>query len=425
MTEKKKDSFFNPERRCASKASQEWMRSLIDEVLEFEEKQGLRRRKRRPVDQRLFEEQVEALISDATYTLLYAPKGRTGHICLSLSKQKIGPKQGGHRLVNSVLGDTLSLLAKDGVGLLEVSKGSLNAGMQTTIKATRKLRASISRVSLKTDDFRVIKEDPLVQLRVRNPITKKQRLLKIDQFDPDVIRMTQELVEINNFLESAWIEYHKVDDKVDERRRRIYRVFNDSLKRNGIAYGGFWTSLSKQDRLDYLYIDDEPCLEIDLKSAVLQIAYALVGELSDSDFYDIPVLTALGRDTVKKYTLIYLNGGKEAFNRPLPKRVNQLLCDDGDVSNERALSKLVTLIKEHHKKISCFFHPATAGELTYILGEIIVSTVLRLAREGIVALPVTDAIYVKESVQDYAQQVLQQCFRNLTNNQNLRTAASL
>lgn len=401
------------------------MRSLIDKVLEFEENQGLRRRKRRLVDQRLFEEQVEALISDVTYTLLYAPKGRSGDICLSLSKQKIGPKQCGHRLVNSVLGDTLSLLAKDGVGLLEVSKGSLNTGMQTTIKATKKLRMSISRVSLKTDDFRVIKEDPLVQLRVRNPITKKQRLQKIDQSGADVIRMTQELVEINNFLESAWIEYHKVDDNVDERRRRIYRVFNDSLKRNGIAYGGFWTSLGKQDRLDYLYIDDEPCVEIDLKSAVLQIAYALVGELSDSDFYDIPALTALGRDTVKKYTLRYLNGEKEAFKRPLPKRVYQLLCDDGDVSNERALSKLVTLIKEHHKKISCFFNPAKAGELTYILGEIIVSTVLRLAREGIVALPVTDAIYVKESVQDYAQQVLKQCFRNLTNDQNLRTAASL
>jgi hypothetical protein len=415
----------SPERRCASKTSQEWIKTLVGAVVEFEEKQGLRKRKRRLADQRRFEEQIEALISDVTYTFLYAPKGRSGHICLSLSKQKIGPKQGGHRLVNSVLGDTLRLLSKDGIGILEVSKGSLTAGTQTIIKAARRLKTSIKQYGLQTDDFKVIKEHPLVQLRVRNPITKKQRPQKIDQSDPDVIRMTQELVEINNFLQTAWIEYHKLDDRVDEQNRRIYRVFNESLKRNGIAYGGFWMPLSKEQRLEYLYIDDEPCVEIDLKSAVLQIAYALVGQINDSDFYDIPSLTALGRDTVKKYTLMYLNGGKEAFSRSLPKRVYQLLCDDGDTSNDRALSKLITLIKEHHKKISYFFNPTKSGELTYILGDIIVSTVLRLAREGIVALPVTDAIYVKESVQDYAQRMLQQCFRNLTNNQNLRTATSL
>jgi hypothetical protein len=86
---------------------------------------------------------------------------------------------------------------------------------------------------------------------------------------------------------------------------------------------------------------------------------------------------------------------------------------------------MLTQIKEHHREISQYFNPDKAGELTYILGEIMVLTVLRLTRSGIVALPVTDAIYVKESVQEYARQVLEQCFLEKTNNQNLRTEATL
>lgn len=400
------------------------MKALIGAALKFEEKQGIRTRKRRPIDQRQFEEQIEALICDVTYTLLYVPKGRTGHVCLSLSKQRIGPKQGGHRLINSVLGNTLTLLSMDGIGALEVSKGSINTGLQTTLKASKNLLSSIKQFGLTTDDFRIIKEDPLVQLRVKNPQAKRARLQVLNQADPEVARMTAELREINHFLQNAAIEYHLIDPKIDERNRRIYRVFNQSLSRNGIAYGGFWAGIGKKQRLEYLYIDDEPCIEIDLKSAVLQIAYALVGQINYTDFYDIPELAALGREKVKRYVLTYLYGGKEAFSRPLPKGIYHLLCSYEGEPNDRVLSRLLTLIKEHHKTVSHYFNPAGAGELTHALGEIMVLTVLRLTRVGVVALPVGDAIYVKESAEDFARQVFQECFNLVTDNQNLRTTAT-
>jgi hypothetical protein len=425
MTGKKKDSFFNPERRCASDISKIWMKGIIGEATSYEASQGLRQRKRRLTDQRRFEEQIEALVSDVAYTMLYAPKGRSSHVCLSLSKQRIGPKQHGHRLVNSVLGNTLNLLSEDGIGVFKVSKGSIKTGLQTIIQPSRRLQVSIRRHGLSTDDFRTIKEDPLVQLRVRNSATQKQRLEKLDLSDPEVARMTQELIEINSFLETAWIEYHATDDTVDERNRRLHRVFNQSLKRNGLAYGGFWTGISKADRLAYLYIDDEPCVEIDLNSATLKIAYALSGKTDMRDLYEIPRLKALGRERLKKYTLMYLSGGRYAFSRPLPKAVHRLLRLHEEESNERVLTQMLTQIKEHHREISQYFNPDKAGELTYILGEIMVLTVLRLTRSGIVALPVTDAIYVKESVQEYARQVLEQCFLEKTNNQNLRTEATL
>jgi hypothetical protein len=421
MAEKKKDSFFNPERRCASDVSRIWMRQIISEATGYEAGQGLRQRKRRITDQRQFEEQIEALVSDVAYTMLYAPKGRSGYVCLSLSKQKIGPKQHGHRLINSVLGKTLNLLSEEGIGVFKVSKGSIQTGLQTVIQPSRRLQVSIKQHGLRTNDFRTIKEDPLVQLRVRDPSTRKQRLEKLDLSDPEVARMTQELTEINSFLETVWIEYHATDDTVDERNRRLHRVFNQSLKRNGLAYGGFWTGISKVDRLAYLYIDDEPCVEIDLESAVLQIAYALVGKMDKRDFYEIPSLKAIGRDRLKKYTLMHLSGGRSAFNRPLPESTQRLLRLHEEESNERVLMRMLAIIEEHHREISQYFNPDKAGELTYVLGEIMVSTVLRLARSGVVALPVTDAIYVKESVQGYARQVLQKCFLEKINNPNLRT----
>ena len=80
MQDKPKDSFFNPERRCKTERSRAWIKALIEAAMAFEAQQGLRKRKRRLADQQRVEDQIEALISDVTYTLLYAPKGKTGSV---------------------------------------------------------------------------------------------------------------------------------------------------------------------------------------------------------------------------------------------------------------------------------------------------------------------------------------------------------
>ena len=424
MQEKTKDSFFNPERRCKTERSKAWVKVLIETAMAFEAQQGLRKRKRRLADQERVEDQIEALISDVTYTLLYAPKGKTGSVCLSLSKQNLGPKQDGHRLVNSVLGDTLALLAESGIGVLEVTKGSIKTGLQTTLKAAKSLKASIKKLELQTSDFHTLKERPLVQLRAKNPKTNRARLVPIDPSDSELIRMTAELVEINDFLSQADIVYHGSDPKADERDRKIYRVFNNSLKNNGQLYGGFWAGLVKEDRKGYLYIDDEPCIEIDLNAAQLQIAYGLAGVAKTGDYYEIPGLERLGRDTVKTYTLMYLNGGIEAFNHPLSTKVYRFFSPHEDESEARVLLRLLTVIRDHHKPIAQYLNPNKAPYLTYILGEVFVSTILNLAKHDVVALPLGDAIYVKESAKDQALKVLQQCFSTKTGSKQKITTGS-
>lgn len=229
---------------------------------------------------------------------------------------------------------------------------------------------------------------------------------------------------VRSWGKRADIVYHGSDPKADERDRKIYRVFNNALKNNGQLYGGFWTGLAKEDRQVYLYIDDEPCIEVDLNAAQLQIAYGLVGVAKTGDYYEIPKLERLGRDTVKTYTLMYLNGGREAFNRPLSRKVYRFLNPDEDESNARALLRLLTIIRDHHKPIAQYLNPDKVPYLTYILGEVFVNTILNLAKQNVVALPLGDAIYVKESAKDQALKVLQQCFSNKTGSEQKITTGS-
>jgi len=421
--ERLRDTPFNPDRCAASDKTKQWIKSALKAIEAFEIKKGLRQRKRKPVDQKLFEEQIEALLCDLVFTLLYQPKDRTGKISVSLSKQKVGPKQGGHRLVNSTLGRTLQLLGHDGLGLIEVTKGSKKSGLQTTVGVTKKLQAQIRGIKLQTDDLTLRKERPLIELRGPKVAGKRGKSLPLPQ-DPEVSLMTRELEEINEFLSQAQIEYHGSKPNIDERDRRISRVFNLTLKSYGQPQGGFWKQLKCEDRLGNLYIEDEPIIELDLKSACLQIAYALKGLEPLEDFYKVPSLQMLKREEIKKTTLTYINGGRAAFKHGISKTIYKKMCPGMEEDDDKVLSHLLSAIKDHHKPIAEYFNPDGSAYLAYIQGEVILDAVIRLMKQKIIALPVGDAIDVKESAEDQAIRAFQKSFEEKTGSKNKITLSS-
>lgn len=409
-----RDSPFNPERYAFSPTARQWIDSVLRAVESYEAERKLRQRRRKVTDQKVFERQVEALICDVVFTFIFKPKGTTGKISVSLSKQKVGPKQNGHPLVNSTLSKTLALLGHEGVGLIQVNKGSKQTGRQTTVYPAPSLEMQVNELRLTTHDFKLRKEQPLVQLRAPKVDGRKGRLLPLNEQDPDVLRMTKELEEINTFLSESQIEYHGDNTHIDERDRRIYRVFNGSLRFNGQPYGGFWKYLSGEDRLSSLYIDDEPIQELDLKSASLQIAYALKGIKPLDDFYAIPGLQRLEREQLKKIVLTFMNGGREAFKRPISNKIYKKLCQDIDESKEMVLRRILSAIKEFYKPVAEFFNPQGFGYLSFIQGELIMQTVSSLMAQKIVALPTGDAIHVKQSAEGQALEAFQKSFEEKT-----------
>lgn len=412
-----RDTPFNPERYASSERAKEWIDSALREINEFENKNRLRQRRRKARDQKLFEEQVEALLCDTVFTFLAEVKDRTGKISLSLSRRNIGPKQGGHRLVNSTLNKTLDLLGETGIALFDVTIGSKQSGLQTTVGVTCKLGSQLEKFQIEKKDFKLRKDKPLIELRGPKVAGKRGKPLPLPE-SPEVSRMMRELVEINEFFSQSQIQYHGSRTDIDEGDRKIFRVFNITLTSYGQPQGGFWTSLKNEDRVDNLYIEDEPIKELDLKSASLQIAYALKGIAPLEDFYAIPSLRMLKREEIKKITLTYMNGGRSAFRHGVTKSVYKKMCPDMEEDKNRVLLRLLSEIRDHHQPIKEYFDPERLSYLAYIQGEVIMSTIVRLMNQKIAALPVGDAICVRESTKDQAIKEFQRSFEDKTNSTN-------
>jgi hypothetical protein len=411
------DSPFNPERYAASDDAKEWITSVIKEIEAYETKHQLRQRKRKLRDQELFIRQVDALLSDAAYTFLYQPKGRSGKVSMSLSKQRIGPKQDGHPLVNSTLSDTLERLRQEALDLLEVTKGSKQSGLQTAVGLSKKSQVRIRKLGLETQDFKTHKDRPLIELRGPKINGKKGKRLPLDMTNPEIVRMCKELELINEAISEADIKYIGADPNVDDRARRIHRVFNDgSMESYGLCYGGFWVPLGQKDRFASLLIDKESIVELDLSAALLQVAYAIKGfDSTEIDLYRIPNYGVVPREKMKRWILTYFNGGEKAFkSMPLGKTLHKKLQRNEDESESQTFNRLIADLKNFHKKIDDLFKPEKTPFIRYVQGQIMMDVLLKLMKGGIIALPNGDAIYVKESCKDKALKVFQECFNART-----------
>jgi hypothetical protein len=412
-----RDSPFNPERYAASDKAREWIRSLLEQIEVYETKHQVRKRKRKPKDQELFIRQVDALFADAAYTFLYEPKGRSGKISMSLSKQKIGPKQDGHPLVNSTLSDLLERLGQEALGLLEVTKGSKQSGLQTAVGLSKKSQTRIKKLGLETKDFKTYKNRPLIELRGPKINGKKGKRLPLDMTNPEMVRICKELELINETISEADIEYVGADPNVDDRARRIHRVFNDgSMKSYGLCYGGFWVQLGQKDRFASLLIDNESIVELDLSAALLQVAYAIKGiDTTGIDLHQVPNYGVVPRKRMKKWILTYFNGGAKAFrSMPLGRTLYKKLRRDEDESESQTFSRLLADLEKFHKKIDDLFKPEKTPSIRYVQGQIMMDVLLQLIKDGIIALPNGDAIYVKQSCKDKALKVFQACFKART-----------
>jgi hypothetical protein len=267
---------------------------------------------------------------------------------------------------------------------------------------------------LSPPDWRSIKEiDPesLIVLRDRK-IKGKATQLPIKETD-DVRKYTRQIMRINATLRKANIDIVGTDDPlfldrdghvVAPYRRSLHRVFNNGeWKEGGRIYGGFWMSMRRDDR-HHIRIDGEKIGVADYRQLFPRMAYIkahLPDSDCDADLYDIAG-DGSSRSGWKKLVNSMLFAMKPLSN--WPKNARPEFPDDITFPQVRKM------IFERHAPIAKFFGTGMGYHLMWLESEMLIAVISKLAKMGITALPLHDAVLVAGSKIDIAAATMQEEF---------------
>ena len=323
MTNLLRDIPLNFDRKAFSENAQALVRDFTERLLAYEKGAAIRTRARKPLDQIIFNDQVEAIICDLIFHHLKPSKERSGWLSVSLSHKMHGI----HSLQNSTLGKTLGLLEL--IEFIHLEKGEIGTGLQTRLCLTYKAKAWLEANQFKIEDLKVMKPKPLIQLRSPKNDKKKYKLLEVNYNDPVIRGYLEQVQALNAHYEGADIVYH-AGDGTDDTNRFVYRVFTEgSYESCGRLYGGFWHGLKHQERLDHITINDEFLVLLDFGQSAIRLAYAEAGAIPPTtDLYVIPGYEK-HRNTCKTFINMLFNKEEAIRLSYRPKALTQNSDDPG------------------------------------------------------------------------------------------------
>lgn len=407
------DRPFNPHRYPRTDRAHEAIASVIRQVELYEERKELRQRARRAADQVTFEKTVTAIVSGLCYQYCLNPEVK---VFISLSKQKIGRRS---RYTPKVMGKTLPTILKHlsapELALIEMEKGHHLKGKQTTIKAGERFATLIKELGLSCRDFDENGTSEVIWLRESHPPDEKHwRKGKFLEYDdtPDTTRYRQEMERINSWLAAADITFstsHGLPQKgpVNAKDRNLRRIFNNSsFSQGGRLYGGFWQEWLKKEERQGIRICGEPTVCLDYSQVCPRILYGMVGTAPRlADLYTVPGLDRY-REGVKK-VMVSLLFSKGALSQ-VPHESRPLL------PKKMKVAEIVRLIEKAHPALVPYFGTGIGMELMFRESQILVEVLLTLADKGVVALPIHDAVVVREADESTTWKVMEEVFKKHT-----------
>lgn len=335
---------------------------------------------------------MTALVCDLAYSYLDREGER---LTVELSKQRLAPGQRRAPFMTERFADLVRFMAREDIGLVDLERGRYTpfGGVRSTISAGRFLKASIDALGLDYNDFgRDRKVEPVLELRGRKEpkviegavVMRAPRLPLPDT--PEVRRLTEEITRINDWIWDADIQWVG-EARVDIGYRHLKRIFNNgSLEQGGRLYGGFWQPISLEHRLDGILLEGERVVQLDFAQFGLRMAYAAVGSTPPpGDLYEI--------------------SGLSGYRQEVKAIINALLCSEkvptrfpqrtrGRIPRSRSFRMVYQAIARQHAPIVPLFGSGAAFRTMYLESQVAVRALLRLQAEGIVALPVHDALLV-------------------------------
>ena len=332
--------------------------------------------------------------------------------------------------------------------------GSDQEGIRSRLKGTKKLLRMITDSGVAFHMISVHRSFKLIDLRDENK--KSKPLPTSDRAQREIRRMRKNLEKINDSIAKSFIGLRISDDAlkemnkrlsgsedrqvVDFTKKRLYRVFNESMKCGGRFYGGWWQNVPKELR-KYIHIAHQNrgiakyVQEVDYSNMQPAIAYARKGLALEDDAYATPSTTNSScpdrmRDIAKKALLCMFNNEsrkaaiaavhkslrkeyrKQHPEKPVPPIKERL--PEGAPS----IGQLIDELYAKHEPIHDIFYTCVGVKLMYEESQIAEEIMLQMAARGVVVLPVHDSFLVIRSwahteggIDDAMKKVFEQRYR--------------
>jgi hypothetical protein len=380
-----------------------------------------RKRARRPADQVTYDRTVEAILCDLCAVEL-GPDNDSIHLPLSNKVLRSKSRYKGTAL-GKTLPDILEVMSAPEMNFVVVEKGhstfrivddELNVafagGRQTILRAGPKLLSRMERFGITRDDLGHAAEEEV--LIVRAPKRHSNTIAEYQEYEDDeaTLALRQQMTNINAWLDTADITCSH--PQADPAQRRLRRIFNNSdFAQGGRLYGGFWQTMSSDEREEHMLIEGDCCVELDYGQMSLLLLYARAqaqdhvpsGDLYGLSGYGIP---AECRKGVKKVMQAIINSPE--IPRRLPK---------GSRKHFPSRINLRDILRAVEKKHPVIFPLMTSGigmQLFRKESDILVEVLEALRSEGIIALPVHDAVIVMDDHHLQATKIMKKVFKDHT-----------
>ncbi|MBI5524466.1 MAG: hypothetical protein HY910_17715 [Desulfarculus sp.] len=408
------DRLFDPELWPASPKAYTVIAEVTGQLLSYEKRAGLRRRKRKQDDYGTFHTVATVILCNAIHRYLTEPEG---WVSVSLSKERLGRRNRYQpAAMSKILSDLIKRLAAPEMGFLEMQLGHLGYFSDprlTTIKAGRRLIDLIDEQDLIDGrDFSLgdlewrRKGEVIILKSSKQGHWDKGEL--IDYQDDDTTNgYREELHRINDWLAKAKLSFYGLlesGDKVDTKDRHLRRYFcNGSFEQGGRLFAGFWQQLSKPQRSLGLRINGEKVVTLDFGQMAPRTLYGMAGvEQTQEDAYLLPGLEGHRAGVKKVFNAILF--ADQPLNR-LPQGTRAL------IPRRLGMGDILDLITKVHQPIQSYFFTGIGYQLQFRESEILIDILLTMMERGLVGLPIHDAVVVPRSSAGVVKEIMLDTFR--------------
>ncbi len=408
---------FNPWRCSSNENSRLLVTEVIEKFFQVEVKKNLRRRKRKPEDHKRFLNAIEAIICDLIHNHL--SDQRSG-IAISRSNRVLSRTS---RYKNEVLNKTipylLDVLELPELQMLEQVVGCINyfypdknGNLRTVVKAGKHLVHLIQKYHVELEDLGLSDgEETIILKREKNDLWDHGGTLEYE--DNDLTNLYRdEMRTINQWIKKADLNYMEPFHGKDKHTydldcRLLKRYFTrGSFKSGGRLFGGFWQQMKKGHR-ENLLIDGENIVVLDYSQMTPKILYGHCGSVPQmEDCYHIKGYEYCRKGIKKVFNAMTFSD--EPMTR-FPKGINSLF------PVKTRFKDVSDAIEKEHFRIAHMFYTGIGHYLQFMESQILVEVLLKLIDNGIIALPVHDAVFVGWTHVYKSTQVMEQVFLEMTN----------
>ncbi|MGE3873474.1 MAG: hypothetical protein AB7F74_11015 [Parvibaculaceae bacterium] len=211
-------------------------------------------------------------------------------------------------------------------------------------------------------------------------------------------RTREDLKSLNRSLHEADLQFLADDPAIDLAQRTLKRVFSlpegqpiDSFKFNsgGRLFGGWWQRVHRSQR-HLIRINSEPAAEVDFEQLFPRLACLKAGvTLPPGDVYAVPGFEQ-HRAGIKKVVNALIFATKPLVR--LPKDISR-----DELPAGLKLPDIRSAILAHQPLLAAGFEKGLGLGLMYDESRILLAVLKKLMAQGVVALPLHDAVIVSAS----------------------------